>query len=92
MFKMSEIKKVVDEIHSNKNEDLSAAIFYDTSDYTIWVDFLMQGESKIYHSDTIDKIVWDEYYYYTSNLKKINSDDLANFIEGYLNLPVDYSL
>lgn len=90
MFKMSEIKDAVNEIHSNKNPDLSAAIFYDTSDSTIWVDFLMQGESKRYHSKTIKKIILDEYFHFTSGFKKINSDDLAKFLEEYLELSVDY--
>lgn len=89
MFKKSEIDNVVNEIRSNKNQDLSACIMYDVSDYTIWVDFVMQNESRRYHSNTIHKMIWDEYYDYISNFKKINTEDLVKFFEGYLELPVD---
>lgn len=89
MFKMSEIDNVVNEIRSNKNQDLSACIMYDISDYTIWVDFVTQNESIRYHSNTIRKMIWDEYYDYISNFKKVNTEDLVKFFEGYLKLPVD---
>lgn len=89
MFKKSEIENVVKEIRSNKNQDLSACIMYDISDYTIWVDFVMQNESRRYHSNTIRKMIWDEYYDYISNFKKVNTEDLVKFFEGYLKLPVD---
>lgn len=89
MFKKSEIENVVKEIRSNKNQDLSACIMYDTSDYTIWVDFVMQNESRRYHSNTIHKMIWDEYYDYISNFKKVNTEDLIKFFEECLKLPVD---
>ena len=88
MFKKSEIDNVVNEIRSNKNQDLSACIMYDVSDYTIWVDFVMQNESRRYHSNSIYKMIWDEYYDYISNFKKVNTEDLVKFFEGYLELPV----
>ena len=89
MFKKSEIDNVVNEIRSNKNQDLSACIMYDVSDYTIQVDFVMQNESRRYHSNSIHKMIQDEYYDYISNFKKVNAEDLVKFFEGYLELPVD---
>lgn len=60
-FSKEKLAKVVEEIKSNKNKDLSAHIMYDTEDGEVWVDFLMSGESKKYKSKTIHEIEWDDF-------------------------------
>lgn len=91
-FSKSAIAKVVEEINSNKNDDLSAHIMYDTSDCEIWVDFLMSGESKIYESRSIHEIEWNDFDYTTIEITgqyvKINAEALEYYFVNRLGYEV----
>lgn len=91
-FSKEKLAKVVEEIKSNKNKDLSAHIMYDTADGEVWVDFLMSGEFKRYESETIHEIEWDDFDYTTIEITgpyvKIN----VKAIEYYFTNRLGYEL
>lgn len=87
-FSKAKMGEVAEAIKGNKNPDVAAHIMYDTADGDIWVDFLLSGEYKEYHSDTIHEIEWADFQYHTIEITgpfvKVNSKALEHYFENRL--------